>query len=67
MAWPHKILGQIENVQQQHEEDEERFLKIQMVDQSNFQERLESLEVRDSSLYSFKNCYYSREKKRLCF
>lgn len=45
MAWPHKILSQIENVRIQHEEDEERFQKIQLVDQSNFQERLDSLEV----------------------
>lgn len=45
MAWPHKILTQMENVQIQHEEDEERFHKIQLVDQNNFQEHLESLEV----------------------
>ncbi|XP_046731532.1 dynein axonemal heavy chain 1 [Silurus meridionalis] len=45
MAWPHKILSQIETVQQQHKEDEERFQKIQLVDQSNFQEHLDSLEV----------------------
>ncbi|KAL6464354.1 hypothetical protein MHYP_G00266710 [Metynnis hypsauchen] len=45
MAWPHKILTQMENVQMQHVEDEERFHKIQLVDQSNFQERLESLQM----------------------
>ncbi|MCJ8744212.1 hypothetical protein PDJAM_G00116030 [Pangasius djambal] len=45
MAWPHKILGQIESMRLQHEEDEERFQKIQLVDQSNFQERLDSLEM----------------------
>ena len=48
MAWPHKILTQMENVQMQHVEDEERFHKIQLVDQNNFQERLESLQVRAS-------------------
>lgn len=52
MAWPHKILSQIENVRQQHEEDEERFKKIQMVDESNFQERLDSLEVSASNICS---------------
>lgn len=52
VAWPHKILSQIENVRLQHEEDEERFQKIQMVDQSNFQERLDSLEVRASNTCS---------------
>ncbi|KAL7843672.1 hypothetical protein AOLI_G00251840 [Acnodon oligacanthus] len=45
MAWPHKILTQMENVQMQHVEDEERFHKIQLVDQNNFQERLESLQM----------------------
>lgn len=52
MAWPHKILSQIENVCIQHEEDEKRFQKVQMVDQSNFQERLDSLEVRAFNICS---------------
>lgn len=46
MAWPQKILNQIESVCLQHIEDEDRFQKIQMVDQKNFYELLESLEVR---------------------
>ncbi|XP_066527086.1 dynein axonemal heavy chain 1 [Hoplias malabaricus] len=45
MAWPHKILTQMENIQIQQEEDEKRFHKIQLVDQSNFQERLDSLQM----------------------
>lgn len=43
--WPSKILGQIEMVRQQHLEDEEKFHKIQTMDQSNFQEKLEGLQV----------------------
>ncbi|KAI4880923.1 hypothetical protein NFI96_025448, partial [Prochilodus magdalenae] len=45
MAWPHKILTQMENMRIQHEDDEERFHKIQLVDQNNFQERLDSLQM----------------------
>lgn len=44
--WPSKILGQIEMVRQQHIEDEEKFRKIQIMDQNNFQEKLEGLQVR---------------------
>nr|XP_054101684.1 dynein axonemal heavy chain 1 isoform X2 [Callithrix jacchus] len=43
--WPSKILGQIEMVQQQHVEDEEKFRKIQIMDQNNFQEKLEGLQL----------------------
>ncbi|XP_054451580.1 dynein axonemal heavy chain 1 [Pteronotus mesoamericanus] len=43
--WPLKILGQIEMVRQQHMEDEEKFHKIQVMDQNNFQEKLEGLQL----------------------
>lgn len=43
--WPSKILGQIELVRQQHMEEEEKFHKIQIMDQNNFQEKLEGLQV----------------------
>ncbi|XP_035886761.1 dynein heavy chain 1, axonemal isoform X2 [Phyllostomus discolor] len=43
--WPSKILGQIEIVRQQHIEDEEKFHKIQVMDQNNFQEKLEGLQL----------------------
>ncbi|KAL1763660.1 dynein heavy chain 1, axonemal [Sigmodon hispidus] len=43
--WPSKILGQIEMVRQQHVEDEEKFRKIQIMDQNNFQEKLEGLQL----------------------
>lgn len=43
--WPSKIVGQIEMVRQQHNEDEEKFRKIQIMDQNNFQEKLEGLQV----------------------
>ncbi|XP_042561677.1 dynein axonemal heavy chain 1-like [Clupea harengus] len=45
MAWPHKIEKQMEAVAVQHVEDEERFNKIQLVDQNNFQDRLDSLQM----------------------
>lgn len=45
-AWPCKILNQMETVRTQTAEDEERFLKIQLVDQNNFMERLNILQVR---------------------
>ncbi|KAM6980842.1 dynein axonemal heavy chain 1 [Aplochiton taeniatus] len=45
MAWPHKIVMQIETVATQHLEDEERFHKIQLLDQNHFQERLDSLQM----------------------
>uniref|UniRef100_A0A8C5KDU7 Dynein axonemal heavy chain 1 n=1 Tax=Jaculus jaculus TaxID=51337 RepID=A0A8C5KDU7_JACJA len=43
--WPSKILGQIEMVRQQHTEEEEKFRKIQIMDQNNFQEKLEGLQL----------------------
>ncbi|CAK6435519.1 unnamed protein product [Pipistrellus nathusii] len=43
--WPTKILGQIDLVRHQHFEDEEKFHKIQVMDQNNFQEKLEGLQL----------------------
>ncbi|XP_040850525.1 dynein heavy chain 1, axonemal [Ochotona curzoniae] len=43
--WPSKILGQMEMVRQQHIEEEEKFRKIQLMDQNNFQEKLEGLQL----------------------
>jgi len=45
IAWPQKILSQMEATAAQHVEDEQSFHKVQLVDQNNFQERLESLQV----------------------
>ncbi|KAG7477961.1 hypothetical protein MATL_G00075170 [Megalops atlanticus] len=45
VGWPHKILCQAETVKVQHEEDEDRFHKIQLLDQNNLQERLDSLQM----------------------
>ena len=45
IGWPQKILNEMEEVAAQHVEDEQSFHKIQMVDQNNFQERLDSLQV----------------------
>ncbi|XP_068109284.1 dynein axonemal heavy chain 1 [Hyperolius riggenbachi] len=45
IAWPHKIITTVETVGEQHLEDEERFRKIQVMDQNNFLERLDSLQM----------------------
>uniref|UniRef100_A0A8C9ZPR8 Dynein axonemal heavy chain 1 n=1 Tax=Sander lucioperca TaxID=283035 RepID=A0A8C9ZPR8_SANLU len=45
IRWPQKIIGQIEAVAVQNVEDEERFHKIQLVDQNNFEEHLDSLQM----------------------
>ena len=45
IGWPQKILNQVEEVAAQHVEDEESFHKIQLVDQNNFQGRLDALQV----------------------
>ncbi|KAH1168316.1 dynein axonemal heavy chain 1 [Mauremys mutica] len=43
--WPLKIATQTEMIRQQHLEDEERFRKIQLMDQNNFLERLDGLQL----------------------
>ncbi|XP_066453022.1 dynein axonemal heavy chain 1 isoform X2 [Eleutherodactylus coqui] len=45
IAWPHKILTTMETIREQHLEDEERFRKIQVMDQNNFLERLDTLQM----------------------
>ncbi|XP_065097060.1 dynein axonemal heavy chain 1 [Paramisgurnus dabryanus] len=45
MAWPCKILSQMETVRVQHAEEEERFQKIQLADQNIFMERLSFLQT----------------------
>uniref|UniRef100_A0A4W3IMR6 Dynein axonemal heavy chain 1 n=1 Tax=Callorhinchus milii TaxID=7868 RepID=A0A4W3IMR6_CALMI len=42
---PHTILTRMEMIQMQHLEEEERFRKIQLSDQSNLQERFEGLQM----------------------
>uniref|UniRef100_A0A6I8PKH9 Dynein axonemal heavy chain 1 n=1 Tax=Ornithorhynchus anatinus TaxID=9258 RepID=A0A6I8PKH9_ORNAN len=43
--WPSKIYTQIGLVQQQHLEDEKKFHRIQVMDQNNFQEKLDTLQL----------------------
>ncbi|XP_070580015.1 dynein axonemal heavy chain 1-like isoform X2 [Ptychodera flava] len=45
VGWPHKIDIQMEQVYNQLEEDQERFMKIQITDQNNFQDRLDTLQM----------------------
>lgn len=45
VAWPQRIINQVEATTVQHEEDEERFHKIQLSDQDNFGENLKSMQV----------------------
>uniref|UniRef100_A0ABM5FKF8 Dynein axonemal heavy chain 1 isoform X2 n=1 Tax=Pogona vitticeps TaxID=103695 RepID=A0ABM5FKF8_9SAUR len=43
--WPWKLSTQMDLIRQQHVEDEERFRKIQFMDQNNFLERLDGLQL----------------------
>lgn len=45
IGWPHKIEHQMEQTNQQLDEDEERFRKLQSSDQTNFEDRLDTLQV----------------------
>ena len=47
IGWPSKIESQMETTYAQLEEDQERFQKIQVTDQNNFQDRLDTLQVRE--------------------
>lgn len=42
---PQRMLGQMEAVTAQQLEDEEKFKKIQAVDQTNFEDQLDTLNV----------------------
>ncbi|XP_067287631.1 dynein axonemal heavy chain 1 isoform X1 [Pseudorasbora parva] len=55
MAWPYKILNQMEAVKAQLVEDEERFHKIQDADQNNFLERLSFLQTVVAGLSGYTN------------
>ncbi|KAK2170975.1 hypothetical protein NP493_1117g00049 [Ridgeia piscesae] len=43
VGWPYKIEQQMEQTEAQLEEDEERFRKLQLQDQANFNDRLDTL------------------------
>ncbi|XP_071059360.1 dynein axonemal heavy chain 1-like [Pseudochaenichthys georgianus] len=45
IRWPQKIISQMEAAAAQHLEDEERFTKIQLADQNNFEDHLDSLKM----------------------
>ncbi|XP_014666196.1 PREDICTED: dynein heavy chain 1, axonemal-like [Priapulus caudatus] len=53
VAWPYKISQQMELVVMQHEEDEERFRKVQQQDQTNFNDRLDTLQMVVAGLSGF--------------
>ena len=42
---PQKIISELDDVAIEHEEDEKRFQKIQLADQSNFEDHLDALQV----------------------
>lgn len=46
IGWPHKIELQMEQTERQLEDDEERFHKLQMTDQANFNDKMDTLSVR---------------------
>ncbi|XP_059176982.1 dynein axonemal heavy chain 1-like [Physella acuta] len=45
IGWPHKIENQMEQTQLQLDEDEERFRKLQQSDQTNFEDKLDGLQM----------------------
>ncbi|XP_070190635.1 dynein axonemal heavy chain 1-like isoform X2 [Littorina saxatilis] len=45
IGWPHKIERQMEQTSTQLDEDEERFHKLQMSDQANFEDKLDTLQM----------------------
>ncbi|XP_051532039.1 dynein axonemal heavy chain 1 [Myxocyprinus asiaticus] len=61
MFFPWKIMSQMETVRAQHSEDEERFYKIQLVDQNNFLERLSELQMVVAGLAAHTNIERAHE------
>ncbi|KAM4722817.1 dynein axonemal heavy chain 1 [Rhinophrynus dorsalis] len=45
VSWPQKITTLMDTIQEQHLEEEEKFRKIQVMDQNNFLERLDTLQM----------------------
>lgn len=45
VGWPYKIEQQMKSTDEFLEKDEERFRKVQVTDQSNFEDRLDTLQV----------------------
>ena len=45
LAWPWKIRTMIEQVEEQHKEDEERFKKLQVQDTANLNDKIDQLTV----------------------
>ncbi|XP_030276430.1 dynein heavy chain 1, axonemal [Sparus aurata] len=70
IGWPQKIIGQMEAAAVQHVEDEENFHKIQLVDQNNFEDRLESLKMLVAGFTSHINIDHAHEVanevRRIC-
>lgn len=60
---PQRILGQISAVAAQQVEDEERFKKTQVTDQTNFDDQLDTLKV--SSPYAIVFCFVFNPKPHL--
>lgn len=46
MGWPHKIVQLIEMTTAQYVEEEEKFHKLQTLDQATFNDRIDSLTVK---------------------
>ncbi|XP_036957739.1 dynein heavy chain 1, axonemal isoform X2 [Acanthopagrus latus] len=70
IGWPQKIINQMEAAAVQHVEDEEHFHKIQLVDQNNFEDRLESLKMLVAGFTSHTNIDHAHEVanevRRIC-
>ncbi|XP_053577059.1 dynein axonemal heavy chain 1 [Bombina bombina] len=53
ISWPNKITTLMETIREQHLDDEEKFRKIQVMDQNNFLERLDGLQIAVAGFSSY--------------
>ncbi|XP_056267415.1 dynein axonemal heavy chain 1 [Pseudoliparis swirei] len=61
IKWPQKIIDQMEAVAVQHEEDEARFYKMQLVDRDHLEESLDSLKILVSGFAAHTDMHHAHE------
>lgn len=66
LAWPWKIRTMLEQVEEQHKEDEERFKKLQVQDTSTLNDKMDQLTVRFIFFFEFKIFYLFIYKLDVC-
>ncbi|CAG5132289.1 unnamed protein product, partial [Candidula unifasciata] len=61
IGWPHKIEKQMEQTLLQLDEDEERFRKLQQSDQTNFEDRLDGLQMAVAGMAAYSDISRAHE------